>query len=104
MTDTRMTEPAQRPPRPEGPSSSDLSRAEPVAVGPPALEFHDVSKTFKDGTRALDRTSLTVAPGEFVTVVGPSGCGKSTLLRVVSGLERARAQGARSAQSAVEAA
>ena len=59
-----------------------------AASSRPALEFHDVSKTFKDGTRALDRTSLTVAPGEFVTVVGPSGCGKSTLLRVASGLER----------------
>ena len=68
--------------------TNDLSRAEPAAIVLPALEFHDVSKTFKDGTRALDRTSLTVAPGEFVTVVGPSGCGKSTLLRVASGLER----------------
>ena len=73
---------------PATPTSSDLSPAGPAAVVPPALEFHDVSKTFKDGTRALDRTSLTVAPGEFVTVVGPSGCGKSTLLRVASGLER----------------
>jgi NitT/TauT family transport system ATP-binding protein len=52
------------------------------------LEFHDVTKTFPDGTRALDPVSLAVAPGEFVTIVGPSGCGKSTLLRIASGLER----------------
>jgi NitT/TauT family transport system ATP-binding protein len=54
----------------------------------PALVFDGVAKTFPDGTRALAPTTLSVAPGEFVTVVGPSGCGKSTLLRVASGLER----------------
>ncbi len=35
---------------------------------------------------ALDGVDLTVAPGEFVSLVGPSGCGKSTVLRVLAGL------------------
>jgi NitT/TauT family transport system ATP-binding protein/sulfonate transport system ATP-binding protein len=35
----------------------------------------------------LEDVSLTVRPGEFVSVVGSSGCGKSTLLRLVIGLE-----------------
>ncbi len=39
----------------------------------------------------LDDINLTVAPGEFVTVVGPSGSGKSTLLNCVAGLEKADA-------------
>lgn len=35
---------------------------------------------------ALDGIDLTIAPGEFVSLIGPSGCGKSTLLRVVGDL------------------
>ena len=35
----------------------------------------------------LDDITLTIAPGEFVSIVGSSGCGKSTLLRLIVGLE-----------------
>jgi NitT/TauT family transport system ATP-binding protein len=45
-----------------------------------------VGLTFPDGTDALHNTSVSVAAGEFVSIVGPSGCGKSTLLRLASGL------------------
>jgi sulfonate transport system ATP-binding protein len=55
------------------------------------LEIRDVGKSFDAGgttVRALERVSLTVGAGEFVSIVGPSGCGKSTLLRLVAGLDR----------------
>jgi iron(III) transport system ATP-binding protein len=45
--------------------------------------------TCKYGTfTAVDDISLTVADGEFLTLLGPSGCGKSTTLNVLAGLER----------------
>lgn len=53
---------------------------------PPVVEFREVSKHFGSGPPVLDRLSLAVAPGEFVSIIGPSGCGKSTLLRLIAGL------------------
>ncbi|MGB6241533.1 MAG: ABC transporter ATP-binding protein [Castellaniella sp.] len=57
---------------------------------PPALLLDRVTCTFTspDGSAytAMRDASLTVAPGEFVSVVGPTGCGKSTLLNMAAGL------------------
>jgi len=55
-----------------------------------AIQISDVSKTFGRGDTALlalDRISLSVAPGEFVCLIGASGCGKSTLLNLIAGLD-----------------
>jgi NitT/TauT family transport system ATP-binding protein len=56
----------------------------------PVLQFRDVTKTYKSdrgSVKALDRMSVEVKEGEFLTIVGPSGCGKSTLLNILVGLE-----------------
>lgn len=56
------------------------------------LVVENVSKTFsseethREPVAALAAVSLTVAEGEFVSLIGPSGCGKSTLINVVAGL------------------
>lgn len=60
-----------------------------VAAGPgaaPAVEMLSAQKTYPNGTRALLPVDLSIAEGEFVTLLGPSGCGKSTLLKMVAGL------------------
>ncbi|MFC0388455.1 ABC transporter ATP-binding protein [Muricoccus vinaceus] len=58
----------------------------------PKISFQDVSRRFDlgggGGFLALDRFSLDVADGEFITVVGPSGCGKSTAMNIAAGLLR----------------
>ena len=57
-----------------------------------SLALEGVTKRFDGRDRvvsALGSTSLTIAAGEFVTLVGPSGCGKSTLLNIISGLTAA---------------
>ncbi len=48
------------------------------------LDIQDLSVTY-GGLHALNKVSLQVQPGEFVTVVGPNGAGKSTLLKSISG-------------------
>ena len=57
------------------------------------LEIVDVTKDYvgprSQFVRALDKVSIAVQPGEFVSLLGPSGCGKSTLLSVIAGFEKA---------------
>jgi len=54
------------------------------------LEVADLGVVYGQ-RRALEGVSLTVAPGEIVTLLGANGSGKSTTLRAISGLVRPRA-------------
>lgn len=54
-----------------------------------AIETHSLELGYRNETETvsvLGGVDLTVAAGEFLSIIGPSGCGKSTLLRVVADL------------------
>ncbi len=56
----------------------------------PFMELAEVSRVYGSGdteVRALDSVSLSIWPGDFVSIVGPSGSGKSTLLGLLGCLD-----------------
>src|SRR5437763_7620491 len=73
-----------------------MAEAAPIAstvatrASAPAVAFADTTIAFRlaDGGSytAIERISLRVADGEFVSIVGPTGCGKTTLLNIAAGL------------------
>ena len=53
-----------------------------------AVEIRELYKSYEDGRiRALNGINLTIAEGEFVSIIGPSGSGKSTLLNMLGALD-----------------
>jgi putative spermidine/putrescine transport system ATP-binding protein len=50
--------------------------------------FEDVCKTYDGVTNAVDRLRLSIAEGEFLSLLGPSGSGKTTTLMMLAGFER----------------
>lgn len=53
----------------------------------PGIELEGIGKKYGD-RYAIRGISLSVAQGEFLSIVGPSGCGKTTILRLVAGFIR----------------
>ncbi|MEZ5837644.1 MAG: ABC transporter ATP-binding protein [Geminicoccaceae bacterium] len=66
-------------------------RGQRVVAEKPAVEALAACREYGsagDVVRALDHVDVTIAKGEFFTLLGPSGCGKTTLLRLIAGFEQ----------------
>ncbi len=63
-----------------------------AATQPVPITLTGISKGFEHGVKgqifAVNDVSLTVVPGELLTLLGPSGCGKTTTLRMIAGFEQ----------------
>ena len=68
--------------------------------GSALVRMEGVSKTFANGTVALEGLTLAIGAGSFTSILGPSGCGKSTALRLIAGLGDATAGAVRLATEA----
>src|SRR3954452_7978741 len=57
---------------------------------PPAIRLHGLRKEFggKPPVVAVEDADLSIAPGEFFSMLGPSGSGKTTVLRMIAGFEQ----------------
>ncbi|GII91455.1 ABC transporter ATP-binding protein [Sinosporangium siamense] len=64
--------------------------AAPVVSAVPAIELDGVVKEYPshgEVVQAVKGVSLTIAEGEFFSLLGPSGCGKTTTMRMIAGFE-----------------
>ncbi|HBQ77653.1 MAG TPA: macrolide ABC transporter ATP-binding protein [Exiguobacterium sp.] len=56
----------------------------------PVVDLQEIQKAYGEGTNrhiVLNRVSLTIEAGEYVTILGPSGSGKSTLMNIIGCLD-----------------
>jgi NitT/TauT family transport system ATP-binding protein len=65
-----------------------LDRSEPLVTLRQVGKIFAARRPGADRVEALCPLDVSVAHGEFLTIVGPSGCGKSTLLSLIAGLQR----------------
>ena len=84
---TASTTPDTANPLSGAPTLQRASAPMPISAPSPDVEIQGVTKRFGDVT-AVDHMDLSIARGEFYSLLGPSGCGKTTTLRMIAGFEQ----------------
>ena len=69
------------------PATDSPTHAAATTLGVP-VRVSNVTRVFPGPVLTVDRVSLDIPVGQFVSFLGPSGCGKSTLLRLIASLDR----------------
>lgn len=67
----------------------EATKGRPAALPDKFVEFYEVSKVYptpKGPLTVVDKFSLDIRKGEFISLIGHSGCGKSTVLSMAAGL------------------
>ena len=76
------------PEKQQGTGGLDPTPFVPDPHAPPAIEAHNLTKTFGDFT-AVDHVSFTIEKGEIFGFLGSNGCGKTTTMKMLTGLLQA---------------
>jgi nitrate/nitrite transport system ATP-binding protein len=85
LPDVRPMTAMELPPR----AVRDAQKPKPALNPDKYVEFYEVTKTYpttRGPLKVVDRFTLDIARGEFVSLIGHSGCGKSTVLSMAAGL------------------
>ncbi len=67
-------------------SEEELSQYDSAFTGAIGVKFQDISFSYQNGEKVLDKLNMDIAPGVMTALIGPTGAGKSTVARLLLGL------------------
>ena len=78
-----LDEPSEVSDHQQMPIAKEKQKNQQTSIQQGRLEFRDVSLSYDNKNRALNKVSFTVEPGQFIAIVGHSGSGKSSVINLL---------------------